>query len=214
MLLGANYYGVLQHEHVELVTDPIARIDGHRIVTASGQTVDAEVIVLATGFETSRYLAGIEVIGEGGQELHERWGDDPQAYLGVAVSGFPNFFMLYGPNTNQGGNSIVYVLEAGACLVVDAVERLARAGGQLAVRPEAEAAFNQRISNELEGTVWTQCDSYFRSPSGRIVTQWPYTEQDYERETRALRPGDWIHRHASATGGPQRDVHASGGEPS
>jgi len=214
VLLGANYYAVLQHEHVELVTDPIARIDGHRIVTASGQTVDADAIVLATGFETSRYLAGIEVIGEGGQELHERWGDDPQAYLGVAVSGFPNFFMLYGPNTNQGGNSIVYVLEAGACLVVDAVERLARAGGQLAVRPEAEAAFNQRISNELEGTVWTQCDSYFRSPSGRIVTQWPYTEQDYERETRALRPGDWIHRHASTTGRAQRDVHASGGEPS
>jgi hypothetical protein len=142
--------------------------------------------VLATGFETSRYLAGIEVIGEGGQELHERWGDDPQAYLGVAVSDFPNFFMLYGPNTNQGGNSIVYVLEAGAYLVVDAVERLARSGGQLAVRPEAEAAFNKRISNELEGTVWTQCDSYFRSPSGRIVTQWPYTEQDYERETRAF----------------------------
>ena len=106
------------------------------------------------------------------------------------------------------------MLEAGACLVVDAVERLARAGGQLAVRPEAEAAFNQRISNELEGTVWTQCDSYFRSPSGRIVTQWPYTEQDYERETRALRPGDRIHRHASATGRSQPDVHASGGEPS
>jgi cation diffusion facilitator CzcD-associated flavoprotein CzcO len=128
-------------------------------VTASGQTVDADAIVLATGFETSRYLAGIEVIGEGGQELHERWGDDPQAYLGVAVSGFPNFFMLYGPNTNQGGNFIVYVL-------------------------------------------------------GRIVTQWPYTEQDYERETRALRPGDRIHRHASATGRSQPDVHASGGEPS
>ena len=86
-----------------------------------GAVVDVDAIVLATGFETSRYLSGIEVIGAGGQGLHERWGADPSAYLGVAVSGFPNFFMLYGPNTNQGGNSIVYILEAGARLVASAV---------------------------------------------------------------------------------------------
>ena len=128
------------------------------------------------------------MVGVGGQSLHDRWGEDPSAYLGVAVTGFPNFFMLYGPNTNQGGNSIVYVLEAGARLVADAVARIARRGGYLDVRPEAERRFNDEIGAELEQTVWTQCGSYFRAPSGRIVTQWPYNELEYARRTWRLRP--------------------------
>ena len=161
--------------------------------TAESAT-DVDAIVLATGFQTNHYLSGIEVIGVDGQSLHERWGEDPSAYLGVAVSGFPNFLMLYGPNTNQGGNSIVYILEAGARLVADAVGRLGRRGGTLEVRPEAERRFNEEISAELEQTVWTQCGSYFRSPTGRIVTQWPYTEIDYARRTWRLQPRDWIHR--------------------
>jgi cation diffusion facilitator CzcD-associated flavoprotein CzcO len=193
VLLGAGYYQTLQRDHVELVSGPI-RIAEHSIVTDGGRVIDVDAIVLATGFETSRYLSGIEIIGLDGQDLHERWGDDPTAYLGVAVSGFPNFFMLYGPNTNQGGNSIVYVLEAGACLMVDAVRRLARRGGNLQVRAEAEAAFNERIAADLERTVWTQCSSYYRSPSGRIVTQWPYAELEYARATRRLRARDWIHQ--------------------
>ena len=112
------------------------------MITAAGRAVDVDAIVLATGFETSRYLSGIDVIGIGGRRLHERWGDDPSAYLGVAVSGFPNFFMLYGPNTNQGGNSIVYILEAGARLVASAVSRVARRGGYVDVRAEAEKRYN------------------------------------------------------------------------
>jgi cation diffusion facilitator CzcD-associated flavoprotein CzcO len=151
------------------------------------------VIVLATGFETSSYLSGLNVVGVGGESLHERWGLDPRAYLGAAVSGFPNFFMLYGPNTNQGANSIIYILEAGARLVASAVSRLARRGGFIDVRPEAEHRFNEEISAELERTIWTQCDSYYLSPSGRIVTQWPHSELDYARATRRLRRRDWIH---------------------
>jgi len=193
VLLGSNYYEALQRDHVELVSEAI-RIRDRSIVTAGGRVIDVDAIVLATGFETSRYLAGIEVVGLDGRDLHDRWGDDPSAYLGVAVSGFPNFFMLYGPNTNQGGNSIVYMLEAGARLIVDAVQRLARRGGHLEVRADAEAKFNEKISADLERTVWTQCSSYFRSPSGRVVTQWPYTELDYARATRRLRRRDWIHR--------------------
>ena len=187
VLLGDDYYRALQQDNVELVTDPIDRIAETAVVTTAGQVVDADVIVLATGFETSRYLSGIDIVGDGGRLLHDRWGDDPSAYLGVAVSGFPNFFMLYGPNTNQGGNSIVYILEAGARLVASALTRLARRGGYLDVRPDAESRYNEQLSRDLERTIWTQCDSYFRSPSGRIVTQWPYTELDYARRTWRLR---------------------------
>ena len=95
--------------------------------------------------------------------------------------------MLYGPNTNQGGNSIVYILEAGARLVASAVSRLARRGGYLEVEPSGRARFNEQIYADLERIVWTRCDSYFRSPSGRIVTQWPYTELEYARATWRLR---------------------------
>ncbi|AFM17259.1 putative flavoprotein involved in K+ transport [Mycolicibacterium chubuense NBB4] len=195
VLLGAGYYQALQRDHVELVTDPIVRVGDHAIDTASGRRVDVDAIVLATGFETSRYLADLEVFGTGGRSLHDEWGDDPRAYLGVAVHGYPNFFMLYGPNTNQGGNSIVYVLEAAAELVVDAVRRLARRGGSVEVRADAQARFNARLEADLERSVWTQCDSYFRSPSGRIVTQWPYTELEYARATERLRDEHWHHRH-------------------
>ena len=194
VLLGADYYEALQRDNVTLVTDPIREVTETAIVTAAGGVVEPDVVVLATGFETNHYLSGIDVIGTGGQSLHTRWGEDPSAYLGVAVSGFPNFFMLYGPNTNQGGNSIVYILEAGARLAADAVGRLARRGGCLEVHPDAERRFNEEISAELDRTVWTRCGSYFRSPSGRIVTQWPYTEIDYARRTWRLRQGDWVHR--------------------
>ncbi len=194
VLLGDEYYRALQADNVELVTDPIARIAEKSVITAGGRAVDVDAIVLATGFETSRYLSGIDVTGIGGRRLHERWGADPSAYLGVAVGGFPNFFMLYGPNTNQGGNSIVYILEAGARLVASAVSRVARRGGYVDVRPEAERRYNDELSADLERTVWTRCDSYFRSPTGRIVTQWPYTELEYARRTWRLRPREWLHR--------------------
>jgi cation diffusion facilitator CzcD-associated flavoprotein CzcO len=194
VLLGENYYVALQHAHVDLVTDPIERVTATSVVTAGGTAVDVDVIVLATGFETSSYLSGLDVVGVDGEHLHDRWGQDPRAFLGVAVSGFPNFFMLYGPNTNQGANSIIYILEAGARLVASAVSRLARRGGYVDVRPDVERRFNEQVSAELERTIWTQCDSYYRSPTGRIVTQWPHSELDYARATWRLRPRDWLHR--------------------
>ncbi|OBI93614.1 flavin-containing monooxygenase [Mycobacterium asiaticum] len=205
VLLGDDFYRALQRENVTLVTDPIARITTTSVVTANGDAVAVDAVVLATGFETSQYLAGIEVIGAQGRRLHEHWGVDPSAYLGVAVAGFPNFFMLYGPNTNQGGNSIVYILEAGARLVASAVSRIARRGGYLTVRPEAERRFNERLSADLDRSIWTQCDSYFRSPSGRVVTQWPYTELDYARRTWRIRSRDWVHH----TGNLRDDVMLS-----
>jgi cation diffusion facilitator CzcD-associated flavoprotein CzcO len=191
VLLGEKYYLALQQPHVRLVSAPIQRVTNTSIITADGRDVDVDVVVLATGFETSHYLSRLEVIGVGGESLHERWGSDPQAFLGTAVSGFPNFFMLYGPNTNQGANSIIYILEAGARLVASAVSRLARRGGYVDVRAEAEQRFNEQINAELERSVWTRCDSYYRSSSGRIVTQWPHSELDYARATWRLRRRDW-----------------------
>ncbi len=194
VLLGEKYYVALQCPHVGLVTDPIERVTESAVVTTGGRVFDVDAIVMATGFETSSYLSGLEVVGVGGERLHDRWGLDPKAYLGVAVSGFPNFFMLYGPNTNQGANSIIYVLEAGARMVASAVTRLARRGGHLDVRPDVERRYNEKISADLERTIWTQCDSYYRSPTGRIVTQWPHSELDYAKATWRIRSRDWLHQ--------------------
>ncbi len=194
VLLGDGFYRALQRDNVELITTPVERVTPTGVVAAGGRTVDADAIVCATGFETSNYLAGIEVLGRGGESLHRRWGQDPTAYLGTAVSGFPNFFMLYGPNTNQAGNSIIYVLEAASRLVASAAGVLARRGGSLEVSPQAERRFNDELAADLERSVWTQCDSYFRSPSGRIVTQWPYSELEYARRTWRLNRADWVHR--------------------
>ncbi|MDT5019259.1 MAG: hypothetical protein QOD39_5419, partial [Mycobacterium sp.] len=193
VLLGEKYYTALQFPHVDLVTEPIERVTDTSVVTADGNAFDVDAIVLATGFETSSHLSGLDVVGVGGESLHDRWGLDPRAFLGVSVSGFPNFFMLYGPNTNQGANSIIYVLEAGARMVASAVSRLARRGGYLDVRSEVEHRFNEQIATDLERTIWTQCDSYYRSPTGRIVTQWPHSELDYARATWRLRSRDWHH---------------------
>ncbi len=204
VLLGDDFYLAMQESHLELVTDPIARVTQNSVITTNGDVTDVDAIVLATGFETSEYLPGIEVVGAGGTTLHERWGREPKAFLGTAVSGFPNFFMLYGPNTNQAGSSIVYVLEAGARLVASAVVRLARRGGCLEVRPDVEQRYNDRLDADLERTVWMQCGSYFRSPAGRIITQWPYTEVEYARRTWRLRPKGWIHRTPPMTPSARR----------
>jgi cation diffusion facilitator CzcD-associated flavoprotein CzcO len=200
VVFSSDWYRALARPDVELVTDPIERIAADGVVTADGTERKADVIIYGTGFKAAEFLVPMQVAGPGGRTLQEAWQDGAQAYYGITVSGFPNFFMLYGPNTNQGGNSIVYILEAGARLVASAVGRLASRGGYLDVRPEAEKLYNDGLSADLERTIWTQCDSYFRSPTGRIVTQWPYTELDYARRTWRLRPRDWLHRSGAAPG--------------
>ena len=151
------------------------------------------MIVLATGFETSSYLSGHRRDRDRRRKLHDRWGLDPRAYLGVAVSGFPNFFMLYGPNTNQGANSIIYILEAGARLVASAVSRLAAAAGSSMCVRGRKPIQRADLPPSLERTIWTRCDSYYRSPTGRIVTQWPRSRTLTMRRRRGgCGRRDWI----------------------
>src|SRR5579859_7629625 len=109
---------------VSLVTDPIARIVPEGVVTEDGAAHPADVIVYGTGFKAAEFLTPMEVTGAGGRRLRETWRDGAQAYLGITVSGFPNFFMLYGPNTNLGGNSIIYMLESQIGYVLGALRAL------------------------------------------------------------------------------------------
>jgi len=210
VLRGDGYYEAVQRENVQLVTDNIARITANAVVTSKADVFDVDAIVCATGFQMGRHLNGIEIIGRDGRSIHEELGAEQSTYLGVAVNGFPNFFMLYGPNTNQAGASMIYILEAAARLVASAASRVARWGGHLDVRPEAEERYNDLLSGDGQRSVWKQCGVTRATGGNQALSQTPYSEVEYARRTWRLRPRDWDHRkrHIAADQTRQRSVRA------
>jgi cation diffusion facilitator CzcD-associated flavoprotein CzcO len=160
-------------------------VTGTGIVDADGVERAVDVIVMATGFQTTNYLARIRVTGRRGQTLHERWAGEPRAYLGITVPDFPNFFMLYGPGTN--GGELVSMLEAQAEYAVRALRRMSRRRvSAIEVRPVFEALWFVWLQSRMEGTSWTMTNNYFRSSTGKIVTQWPSGNLVYRLVTKVL----------------------------
>ena len=156
------------------------------------------MIVLSTGFQPTRYLAHLRVVGRTGRSLHDYWAGEPRAFLGITVPGFPNFFMLYGPGTN--GGEIVWMLERQSEYVVRAVKRMMRTGATaIEVRQGAADRYHRWLQSTMKGTAWTVSNNYFKSESGKIVTQWPYSPLTYSALTKIL--GPW-----SATTRPLRTV--------
>jgi len=183
-LMSNEWYPTFNRDNVELVTDPITAITANGVLTADGTERAVDTIVLATGFETTKYLSTIEVTGRDGVRLADAWRDGAQAYLGITTTGFPNLFMLYGPNTNNG--SILFMIE---CQVAYVMRQLARLDEEnlawIDVRREAMEAYNDELQRTLDGVVvWnSSCNNYYRGPSGRIVTQWPDSMSAYEAAT-------------------------------
>jgi cyclohexanone monooxygenase len=163
------------------------------LVTEDGTELDVDVVLCATGYAAADYLGQIDVTGEHGVTLRETWSDGAYAYLGMAIPGFPNFFMLYGPNTNVGSNSVIFMLEAQANYIVRALKYMRRKQRRyVAVRPAAMADFIAKIDQWMEGTVWlTRCSNYFRAANGRVVTQWPRSARAFWGMTRRFRPADY-----------------------
>jgi cation diffusion facilitator CzcD-associated flavoprotein CzcO len=175
VLFSNDWYPALARQNVRLITDPIERIATDGVVAADGTLHPADVIIYGTGFETLDFLAPISVTGLRGRELHETWRDGAEAYLGISVAGFPNFFMLYGPNTNLGGNSIIYMLEGQIGYVLGAIQALREEGlDWLDVRPEVQSAFNTWVSAASRTSVWESgCTSWYTTASGRNTNNWP-----------------------------------------
>ena len=173
-LFSNDYYWAFNRSNLDLVTDPIERITATGVVTADGRERRLDTLILATGFATTKFVSAIDVVGRGGLAIAEAWSDGAQAYKGVATAGFPNLFMLYGPNTNA--DSIITMIEYQVDHVLRQIQRIA--GENLAwidVKPEPMARYNEEIQRELEAiAMWrTGSSDYYRAPSGRIVTQWP-----------------------------------------
>jgi cation diffusion facilitator CzcD-associated flavoprotein CzcO len=175
VLFSNDWYPTLARPNVDLVTEPIGHIAADGVVTADGTHRPADVIVYGTGFKTLDFLAPMAVTGLGGRQLNEAWRDGAEAYLGITVSGFPNFFMLYGPNTNLGGNSIIYMLEGQIAYVLGALRALdAERLDWLDVRPDVQSSFNAWVSTASRTSVWESgCHSWYTTASGRNTNNWP-----------------------------------------
>jgi cation diffusion facilitator CzcD-associated flavoprotein CzcO len=191
-LFANDYYPTFNRPNVELVTEPIARIVPGGVAAADGTVREVDVIVLATGFSTTRYVSSIDVVGRDGVTLAEAWSDGAQAFLGITTAGFPNLFMLYGPNTNNG--SILTMLEAQSAHIVAQHRRLVDEDlAWVDVRPEVMAAYNDEVQAAIAGVaVWqADCTNYYRSPSGRVVTQWPFSMTNYRERTERVDSDDY-----------------------
>jgi cation diffusion facilitator CzcD-associated flavoprotein CzcO len=192
VLFSSYFLPALQRPNVELVTEPIARIAPEGIVTADGSVHELDCIIWATGFQTTEFMFPMDVVGTGGTELHDYWSGGAHAHLGMTVPGFPNMFVMYGPNTNTSGGSIIFYLETQAAYIRQALQQLLRRGaGAIEVRREVEAASDAALQARFEGTAWTGCDSWYRDEQGRIVANWPGYMRDYLQQANELRAGEF-----------------------
>ena len=174
VVFSNDWYPALTRPNVDLVTDQIDWILPDGVATADGTIRPADVIIYGTGFQATQFLTPMQVSGHGGVRLHDAWRDGAQAYFGITVSGFPNFFMLYGPNTNLGGNSIIYMLEGQIGYVLGALRALDQHRlAWLDVRPDVQEKFNTWIQSASRTSVWeTGCHSWY-TVGGRNINNWP-----------------------------------------
>lgn len=187
VLLSNDYYPALTRPNVALVTDPIARLRPEGVELADGRVVPLDVIVWGTGFAATGLLLPIEIVGGGGRRLRDEWARWAEAYRGVAVAGFPNLIVLYGPNTNLGHNSIIYMVERQVDYAMGLIQALrARNLASFEVRAEVQADYNSRLQQELAGTVWAAgCHSWYMQ-DGRIVNNWSRSTLAFSRMMRRL----------------------------
>jgi 4-hydroxyacetophenone monooxygenase len=185
----------LKRPNVQLVTDPIARITPTGIEMADGTVHEADVLLYGTGYEASKFLTPMTVKGRDGVDLHERWAGDARAYLGVTVPGFPNFFCLYGPNTNIVINgSIIYFSECGTRYVLNLVELLlARGASAVEVRGDVHDEYNLRVDAENQGMAWgwSSVSSWYKNDLGRVSQNWPFTLLEYWQRTKQIDPAEY-----------------------
>ena len=182
--LASNlYYPTFNLPHVELVTDPITEVTKRGIVTDDGTTREVDTIILATGFTTTKFLAALDVVGRDGVDIDDAWSDGPQAYLGITTSGFPNLFMLYGPNTNNG--SIIYMIESQVHYVMEMLDAMdARELTWVDVKRDVMDEYNDELQRALdEVEVWQSGVNDYYRVGDRIVTQWPDSMSEYRRRT-------------------------------
>jgi len=204
MLMDNGWYRMLRNPKVGLVDNPITRIDQNRVITADGSEREADVLVVATGFDVLKILSTYETVGRSGRSLREAWDEDnAQAYLGTVVPDFPNFFVLYGPNLQPGhGGSLIYVLEMQTRYIMDVMRQMSEQGiGSVEIRQDVHDRYNEDVDSRHTEMVWTHpgMSTYYRNERGRIVINSPYRNVDYYDMTRQAKLDEYLTEPVRAT---------------
>ncbi len=196
-LLSNDWLKTLAQPHVEVVTEGVAEVTARGIRTSDGKLREIDAIVWGTGFASTEFLAPMEIRGRGGRSLRERWKNGAEAFLGMAVSGFPNLFVVYGPNTNLGAGSIIYMLERQTRYIAKAAALLRQRGpAALEVRVDVQHAFNAMLQQRNKQTVFEAgCHSWYLTADGRNTNTWVGYMSEYGR---LVRQPDLAHYHLEA----------------
>lgn len=211
VLIADDFFPALERDNVEVVTAAVERVTETGVVTADGRAHELDVLILATGFRTNPFLAALRVEGLGGRTLEQDWAHGARAYYGVTVAGYPNFFLLYGPNTNLGHNTIIFMLECQIAYIMGALRALeAEDLRYLDLQPVMMEAYNAAIQAALGESSWAAAgDSWYKDAEGHITNNWPWTTFFYWLRTRrfdraAYRAARRVAGHASAPGGDRQ----------
>jgi 4-hydroxyacetophenone monooxygenase len=185
----------LARDNVELITTGIEEITDKGVRTVDGVDHEIDVLIYGTGFQASRFLTPMKVVGRGGVDLHEQWSGDARAYLGITVPHFPNLFLMYGPNTNIVINgSIIYFSECEAHYIVESIRMLLEADKQtMDCRPEVHDAYNEMIDAANRNMAWgaSEVNSWYKNAKGRVAQNWPFSLLQYWEQTRQPNPDDY-----------------------
>ena len=206
MLLDNGWFRTIKKPHVDLIPEHLAKVDGNTLFTSSGETVEADVIILATGFQTTNVLGSYDIVGREGQLLRDHWGEDnASAYLGTLVPGFPNFFILLGPNVGSGhGGSMIRNIENQmhfAGQVVQCAE--AQEASTVEVKETAYTDYSRRIDDAHDRLVWTHpgTENWYRNSQGRVVAITPWRNDAFWRMTRSPDEADLEFDHRQESSG-------------
>jgi 4-hydroxyacetophenone monooxygenase len=206
MLLDNGWFRTIKKPHVDLIPEHLAKVDGNTLSTSSGETVEADVIILATGFQTTNVLGSYDIVGREGQLLRDHWGEDnASAYLGTLVPGFPNFFILLGPNVGSGhGGSMIRNIENQmhfAGQVVQCAE--AQEASTVEVKETAYTDYSRRIDDAHDRLVWTHpgTENWYRNSQGRVVAITPWRNDAFWRMTRSPDEADLEFDHRQESSG-------------
>lgn len=186
ILISNDYYPALNSSNVEVVTTGIREITARAVLTTDGRRHEVDAIVYATGFQAQELVPRGTILGRNGRDLVDAWPQGPEAYLGLNVAGFPNFFFLLGPNTGLGHNSMIFMVESQVEYVLDALRQMrAQQWQTVDVREDVQQAFNRRIQKELSSAVWASgCQSWYLNESGKNTILWPGFTWKYRAKTR------------------------------
>ena len=196
VLISNDYYPALSRSNVEVVTEPVLRVEADGVITADGIKHPADCLIFGTGFQATDPLPRDCIIGRDGLDLMDTWHDGAHAYKGTAVPGYPNLFLIVGPNTGLGHNSMILMIEAQVTYILDALRQMQRQRiATVDVKPAVEQAYNRQLQDQLKRTIWNTggCQSWYLDPrTGKNTTLWPGSTWRFKQVTRQFALKDYV----------------------